>query len=353
MIDQPAAGDPLMHLQPIPRPGNEAQRLSTLHRFGILDTPGDEDFDFLAELAAHICDAPFSFVVLVDQDRVWVKSAVGMAAGFERPRDDDYCSWSILERDGLHVSDVRRDWRTAALSPTIERGYRMYSGVNLHLDDGVHIGTLCVLDTRPRDLTPTQLRLLQRLGRQVMALIELRARGAALEQLARRDELTGLGNRRELTETLERELAHRERYGGDLTVALLDVDHFKAVNDRYGHLAGDEVLRRIGHELTQGRRRVDVVGRYGGEEFLVVLPQTSLQGAQAALEAVRERVARLDLDDVAHAVTVSVGIAAASGQQSPQALVGAADQALYTAKALGRNRVVLAGADAPEGAAAA
>ena len=343
-----------MHLQPVPRPDNEAQRLSALHGYGILDTAGDDDFDFLAELAAHICDAPFSFVVLVDQDRVWVKSAVGMAAGFERPRDDDYCSWSILEQDGLHISDVSRDWRTAALSPTIERGYRMYSGVNLHLNDGLHIGTLCVLDTRPRELSPTQRRLLHRLGRQVMALIELRARGVALERLARRDELTGLGNRRELAEALERELAHRERYGGDLSVALIDVDHFKLVNDRFGHLAGDEVLRRIGHELTQGRRRVDVVGRFGGEEFLIVLPQTSLQGAQAALEAVRERVARLDLADVAHAVTVSCGIAtAAPGQLTLESLVGAADRALYAAKAGGRNRVVLAGAAAPDGAAAA
>ncbi len=349
-----------MHLQPIPRPDNEAKRVSTLHRYGILDTPSDAEFDFLTELAAYICEAPFSFVVLVDQDRVWVKSATGMSADFNRPRDDDYCSWSILQQDGLHISDVNSDWRTVTLSPTIESGYRMYSGVNLHVGDGLHIGTLCVLDTRPRDLSPIQLRLLRRLGRQVMALIELRAsqrelraRGAALEQLARRDELTGLGNRRELTETLERELAHHTRYGGDLSVALIDVDHFKVVNDRFGHLAGDEVLRRIGHELAQERRRVDVVGRYGGEEFLIVLPQTSLQGAHVALEALRERIARLDVSDIAHPVTVSCGIAAAGdGLRTLQALVGAADRALYAAKAGGRNRVVLAGAEAPDAAAA-
>ncbi len=334
----------------IPRPANETQRLRALRRYGILDSPADADFDFLTEMAALVCGAPFAFVTLVDGDRVWVKSASGTRSGGERPRDEDYCSWTILEHEDLHLPDLLRDARTQGMALTREKGWRMYSGVNLHVGDGRHIGTLCVLDTRPHELSPAQRRLLQRLGRQVMALIELRAAQRELQAkvdeldlLSRHDALTGLANRRELLATLERELAHARRYGGALSLALLDVDHFKAVNDEFGHPTGDEVLRRLGQVLAGAFRRVDTVGRWGGEEFMVVLPRTPLHGAQVSLEGMREQVSGLAFEGLPRALTVSCGLAALGpGLESAAALIAAADAALYRAKRQGRNRVVVA-----------
>lgn len=339
----------------IPRPANEADRLSALQRYGILDTPNDPDFDFLTELAAHVCEAPFAFVVMVDADRVWLKSAVGLRQGAERARDDDYCAWTILEPGGLHISDLRADPRTAALPPTLDMGYRMYSGVNLHVGDGLHVGTLCVLDRQPRELSPNQRDLLQRLGRQVMALIELRAmqrelqaKVEALDRLSRHDELTGLLNRRALLETLERELALARRFGSPLSLLVIDVDHFKSINDGHGHAMGDAVLRRLAETLGQRARRIDVLGRLGGEEFVIVMPQTTPRGALVLAEAARHCVETMEVAGLGRRVTISGGVACLDGRQgSAAALIDAADKALYRAKQLGRNRVLCAEAAEP------
>lgn len=334
----------------IPRPANEAQRLSALQRYRILDTPNDPDFDFLTELAAHLCNAPYACVVLVDAERVWLKSAVGLRQGAERHRDDDYCAWTILEPAALHLRDVQADPRTASLPPTREMGYRMYSGVNLHVGDGLHVGTLCVLDTQPRELPAIQRDLLQRLGRQVMALIELRAaqlelqaKVEALDRLSRHDELTGLMNRRALMQALERELARAQRFGSPLSVLLIDVDHFKQINDGLGHAMGDEVLRRLAAALKGRARSIDMLGRLGGEEFVVVMPNTTLQGSLVLADAARRRIEALDIPGMDRRLTISVGVSSTGPwSQTAAELLQAADKAMYQAKSLGRNRVVAA-----------
>jgi diguanylate cyclase (GGDEF)-like protein len=340
--------------RPIPRPSNEDQRVAALRRFGILDTPPDADFDFLTEMAAALCGTPFSFITLVDADRVWVKAAVGRHAGTQRPRDDDFCAWTILETDALQVRDLLLDVRTASLPPVCApEGYRSYCGVNLQTSEGLRIGTLCVLDTRPHELTIDQMRLLQRLARQVMALIELRAKQrelhaaiGELERLSREDVLTGLLNRRALFEALDAEVSRALRYGGDVAVVLLDVDHFKSINDRYGHPSGDAVLRRLGRLIGDSIRCVDSAGRYGGEEFMLLLPQTSLGGAQVVAELLRGRIADLSFDGSPPAVTASFGVATLGhGRSDAKALVAAADRALYQAKHSGRDKVVLAEAE--------
>ena len=128
--------------RPIPRPPNEAERVAALGRYGILDTPPDSDFDFLTEMAAALCGTPFSFITLVDADRVWVKAAVGRHAGTQQPRDDDFCSWTILETDALQVRDVLLDVRTASLPPACApEGCRSYCGVNLQTSDGLQYRT--------------------------------------------------------------------------------------------------------------------------------------------------------------------------------------------------------------------
>jgi diguanylate cyclase (GGDEF)-like protein/hemerythrin-like metal-binding protein len=169
-----------------------------------------------------------------------------------------------------------------------------------------------------------------------------------LKEQANRDSLTGLYNRRFLDSTLERELARCKREGQSLSLIMLDVDHFKKYNDRYGHQAGDECLRSVAHTLQANAKRAsDLAARYGGEEFSLVLADTSGTVAQRLAESVRGAIEALNISHE-HTregrVTVSVGVASMTQQayQDVESLMRAADEALYRAKQGGRNRIEVA-----------
>ena len=162
--------------------------------------------------------------------------------------------------------------------------------------------------------------------------------------LAMRDELTGLINRRSLLESLAQHLSAAQRHGQPLALLMLDIDFFKRVNDTHGHLSGDKVLKTMAGVLAQRHRGQDVLGRLGGEEFLMVLPNTTEEGALQLAESLRQAVADTHFQAVSGeriAITVSIGLCALARLNHPQCedLIGAADQALYRAKAAGRNRV--------------
>lgn len=168
----------------------------------------------------------------------------------------------------------------------------------------------------------------------------------ALQDLATKDGLTGVANRRSLDEALRLEWLRAQRNAAPLAFLLADVDHFKAYNDTYGHPKGDECLRAIAGMINSKIfRPADLVARYGGEEFAVIMPGTDLEGAISVAERVREAVIALDMphrgSGTAGHVTVSVGVAALvpSPATTPELLVAAADAALYRAKHGGRNRV--------------
>lgn len=164
-----------------------------------------------------------------------------------------------------------------------------------------------------------------------------------LEHLAREDTLTGLSNRRHFDERLQEEWQRALRYGHTLTLLLCDIDHFKQVNDLYGHACGDTVLREVGQALLSSSRASDVVARYGGEEFVVLLCEASLEQAAVAAERLRAAVKALSFERPSGAfhVTMSVGIASSENKDSddPTRLLAEADEALYAAKGLGRDRV--------------
>jgi diguanylate cyclase (GGDEF)-like protein len=168
-----------------------------------------------------------------------------------------------------------------------------------------------------------------------------------LQELATRDELTGLGNRRYLMERGTELVKLARRHKRPLSVLMLDLDHFKAVNDRHGHAAGDDVLRFLSTAVALQLRATDVAGRTGGEEFVLVLPETGLEDALASAERVRLTVARTPVptDEAAQPIplTVSIGVAALEpGAGSLDELLARADEALYAAKRSGRNRVCVA-----------
>jgi len=159
-----------------------------------------------------------------------------------------------------------------------------------------------------------------------------------LENLAMTDPLTGLANRRALETALESAVSRAKRHRFDLSVIFLDVDHFKQFNDRFGHKVGDEVLRVVARVLLSTVRAEDVAGRYGGEEFLVVLPDIDLAGSVTVAERIRTAVRALNLP--LPPVTISLGVATLEAQSSSvAALVAKADRALYVSKRSGRDRV--------------
>ncbi|MDY7540018.1 sensor domain-containing diguanylate cyclase [Undibacterium sp. 5I1] len=329
----------------------ENSRIAALRAYEILDTQEEDEFTLLVKVAAEICNVPYAFISLVDKDRVWHKSAFGSAPQ-ESARTKSYCSRAIQQDKMLVIPDISEDERTNNMHSTARKdGFGMYSGANLITPEGFRIGTLCVLDTKPKTLTEKQLELLLGLARQAMALIELRKRTRdlnsamiRLQQIANEDVLTGLATRRSLLNKLQIEVDRSKRFSSELTVVMVDLDHFKQINDRYDHAMGDAVLREIGSLIRSNVRSVDIAGRYGGEEFCIVLPRTDLVGGLKFAETLRMAMSEKIIKDngVQIRVTASFGVATsiATNSTNGEELIRAADTALYEAKHLGRNRVV-------------
>ncbi|WP_043330144.1 GGDEF domain-containing protein [Curvibacter gracilis] len=165
-------------------------------------------------------------------------------------------------------------------------------------------------------------------------------------ELASHDRLTGLYNRLALMELMDHHLALARRRGSPLALLMLDIDHFKVVNDQHGHLVGDEVLRQVAQRAQARLRGADLLARFGGEEFLALLPATTVEGAQAVAEGIRRAVGDqpMVVNGVSIPVTISIGVHAAIPTEGPtaaEAMIALSDQALYDAKHQGRNRVVV------------
>lgn len=178
--------------------------------------------------------------------------------------------------------------------------------------------------------------------RQIQAIMaDLEEARLNAEKLARFDMLTGALSRRAILEALEVEVERANRHGSSLACLMLDLDFFKGINDTCGHQVGDNALRRIAQVISELCRKIDHLGRYGGEEFLIVLPETRIDGAMAFAERVRSAVAETRIDQIEQRVTVSIGVTVwRNDDDSPRTLIAEADRALLEAKAAGRNQVV-------------
>lgn len=229
------------------------------------------------------------------------------------------------------MRDVPPDQREAFVAARVEAMRKAEVTVrDTQLDDGRHIRIDCTV-------TPNGGRMLV-----FCNITDLINNTALLEKLATVDSMTGLFNRRHFLTLAEAEWNRFQRYQRPLSMLMIDIDHFKSVNDRYGHAVGDDAIISVANATQQAKRSPDVVGRLGGEEFAVLLPETDAGQAEVVAERIRQRVAghQLATHRVQFKVTVSVGIATAStGMSGVEALLRAADEALYEAKASGRNRV--------------
>ena len=165
-----------------------------------------------------------------------------------------------------------------------------------------------------------------------------------LERLATSDPLTSVSNRRELMDRLQAEMQRVQRYQHPLSVLMIDLDYFKAINDTHGHQTGDRVLVALADLFRNSCRATDTIGRYGGEEFMIILPETAIEKGLTFAERLLERVREMpvEVDGESLSVTCSIGVAGAAAEETVGDLIDRADQALYSAKTLGRNRVAMA-----------
>lgn len=357
-----------------PIPANEGDRLNVLADYNIMDSLPEQAYDDFAKLASAICGTPIALITLLDEQRQWFKANIGLSVG-ETPRSQAFCAHAIMNpNDVMTVEDATADERFAT-NPLVtgDPGIRFYAGAPLVAPTGEALGTICVIDRQPRTLTDTQREALEILSREIIVQLELRRSIATLEQAVLDQEkyvellqeyqrdiekvrvhlesqsvtdvLTGVKNRRSFDLTLDEECIRAQSRGTTVSLLMIDVDHFKTFNDEFGHPSGDEVLRAVAHLLHSELRISDSLFRYGGEEFAVVLPETTCKGAFVLGERFRRAVQRAPWPK--RQISISIGVAATDADTtSPKDLLHAADRALYQAKQSGRNRVVMASSDA-------
>ncbi|MFJ2993532.1 GGDEF domain-containing protein [Pandoraea sp. NPDC087047] len=323
---------------------DEAERLAALRRYEILDTPPEPAFDRIARLASHVLGAPISLVSLLDESRQWFKARRGIDVA-QTPRSMAFCAHAILGDDVLVVPDARADRRFAD-NPMVtgEPNIRFYAGAPLRTPEGHRLGTLCVIDRCPRELDDEKRALLADLSALVVDELELRRVNRVLGDMAMRDGLTGLLNRRAFLMQAERLFAATRAQHRRLSVLMLDIDHFKGVNDTWGHAIGDRVIVELTLVLRAALRKSTVIGRLGGEEFAVLLPEADAQRAMQAAERVLSAINGASVPGPNGPVrfSASIGVASLSPEDADFGpLLQRADRALYAAKQAGRNRVAV------------
>ncbi|MDX6586807.1 MAG: hypothetical protein QOI31_1280 [Solirubrobacterales bacterium] len=282
----------------------------------------------VAETALGACDAEYARVTFTDGELIEVPE------GFKGPaRDAAVAGQKRVDREGAKV-DARRGEGFALAAPLKT------------ISDNVQVGSLSIGRAGREFADEDRDVFLYLLGQTSVSIDNISTHEKVSEQ-AVTDELTGLPNNRAFRETIDREASRAERFEHELSLIILDVDDFKSVNDTYGHLQGDEVLRLIGKLLLEEPRAIDEPARYGGEEFVVALPETGTDGAVELAERIRERLEEeeiplLDGSGVLK-VTASFGTATVPlSAETVRQLFAAADDALYEAKRSGKNRVVTA-----------
>jgi diguanylate cyclase (GGDEF)-like protein/putative nucleotidyltransferase with HDIG domain len=300
---------------------------------------------FIAELK-DVIDVDWATIALIEGDELHfevLSTEVGSAwqAGEKIPLEGTGTEWVAKHKKVLVEPDLAKNNRFWTGENHLKYGIRSIVYLPLVVK-GEAIGSLIVASRQPNAYTPGQVHLLERLASQIAVPVENSRLYAKAEQRARVDELTGLFNRRHFDERLGEEIDRHSRYGGMLSLIFLDLDFFKAYNDKHGHIAGDKVLAQIGQLIEKSIRNIDIAFRYGGDEFAVLLPQSEADDAFVVAERVRGKIAT-EMRKKKLRITTSLGLASwPSDGVTPDELINAADKALYYTKQTGGNRTCVA-----------
>ena len=312
----------------------EIERLAAVERYDLLDTPREAVFDRITRLVCRLLKVPMAALSAIDGHRQWYKASEGLGAP-DAPRGETFCVHTLAQGGPLIVPDALEDSRFV-LNPFVTGAphVRSYAGVPLTTRDGHHIGTLCAIGNEARSFTEDDVANLDDLARIAMDALEYRL-------LANTDPLTDALSRRAFKEEGARAVALALRYRHPLSLIVMDLDHFKRINDTYGHAMGDAVISQSVRACIARLRKTDIAGRLGGEEFAFLLPHTERRAAADVAEELRHCVQSLSVEasDGPLHVTASFGVAALDPSiRDVEDLLRKADAALYEAKRAGRNQ---------------
>ena len=305
--------------------------------------------NFVTEQAIRLVEAEKSSLMLVDEisSELVLKGSAGLNKEKITLRSkigELIAGWVAKEGEALVVRDIDNDPRLKQYAKASRYKTKSFISLPLKTENRV-IGVMNVTDklSQTKIFTEDDLKLLTLIAHQTVAQIENIRLYEKLSSLAITDALTGLFNHRYFQERLQTEIMRAERYKHSLSLIMFDIDSFKACNDYYGHLEGDKALKRIALIINESVRHVDIVSRYGGEEFTVILPDTDLKGAVFAAEKIRKTAEELDLiqrePKKGFRVTLSGGVAVYQKGLTKDELISHVDEALYKAKREGRNRI--------------
>jgi diguanylate cyclase (GGDEF)-like protein len=305
---------------------NEATRLAELHSLALLDSTSEERFDRITRLAQRLFDVQISLVSLVDLDRLWFKSHQGLDMT-ETPREDSFCSYTILGDDVLVVSDASDDARFSN-NPLVhgDSRIRFYAGSPIAGPSGAKLGTLCIMSRAPRELSEAD-------SASLRDLAEMVEREIAAQHITVNDELTGLSNRRgfELSASIVVDVCRRRATAASLLY--IDIDGFRTINERFSQSEGDRALREFAEILEKTFRRSDIIARLGKDQFAIFLfrapdPSGAIDRLQGALEDRNDATK----SDYSLSATIGVGSFDPESDDTIEDLLSRAESLMSTGK---------------------
>jgi diguanylate cyclase (GGDEF)-like protein len=333
------------------------KQISTISEIGQRITANldfDATLETLFDAINALMDAPTLLIALVDEERNSLDYRLVMVRGkrqkpFSYSLDQDtFGCWCVNHRSDILVGDIEAEHHkyVASYDELLFDGTAEKSLVFVPLIVGNKVvGVLSVQSHLTNAYDKRKVETIRAIGSYLVIAIENARLFRQIQQLATIDSLTGLLNRRRLTEVLDETYVKTKRYGRTAGIIMVDVDHFKQVNDTYGHDIGDAVLRTLARVFSEKLRVCDAIGRFGGEEFVILLPETSLEGAGMLAERLRVAIAAQEIPipgDGHFTVTASFGVSVIRpNDPNHEAVLKRVDQALYQAKQTGRNRVAM------------
>jgi len=301
-------------------------------------------FDNFAQELKKEVDIDWATIALIDGNELYfmaLSSNIGSAWQTEEriPLEGTATERSCQDKQAVYEADLKKSHKFWTWESYVQQGIRSVVDLPLNVTDRI-IGSLILASRQPNAYSRKR-KLLEKVALQIAAPVENAHLYNRLEQRSRIDELTGLFNRRHFEERLKEEVSRHSRYGDVFSIFMLDLDNFKVYNDTYGHPAGDTLLSQMGKIVKGSVRNVDQAFRYGGDEFVIILPQTTREDAYTVAERVRVQIAKA-MEKQAIAVTCSIGLAnyPADGVVADE-LIDVADNTLYHAKRAGGNRILV------------